>query len=80
MCLQVLRESVDIPAMKKWQSEEEMNAELRRIAGEMRQLKEELRGYISGESTYHRRGLALPTQGDRTLRAQRSDDKHQPRG
>jgi hypothetical protein len=80
MSLQVRRGPVDIPAMTKWQSEAEMNAELRRIASEMRELKEELRSYISGESPYHRRGPALPIDDDRKLRGVGPDDDQQPRG
>ena len=52
----------------KWQSEDEMNAELRRITNEMRQLKEELRSYIPGESRLHRRQPTLPTDDERKLR------------
>jgi hypothetical protein len=66
MCLKIQCESADTPAMRKWQSEAEMNAELRRMASEMRQLKEELRSYIAGESAC-RRGQ-LPTEDDRKLR------------
>ena len=73
MCLQVHHAPVENRAMEtsKWQSEAEMNAELRRMADEMRQLNEQLRSYISGESEY-RRGPALPTDDERKLR--RVDD------
>jgi hypothetical protein len=57
----------------KWQSEAEMNAELRRIASEMRQLKEELRNYIPGEARRQRRVPALPTEDERRLRSLADD-------
>ena len=78
MCLQVHKEPVENPAMTKWQSEAEMNAELRRIANEMRQAKEELRSYISGESEL-RRGPTLPTEDERKLRRIDEDREKQPR-
>jgi hypothetical protein len=52
----------------KWLSEDEMNAEIRRITDEMRQLKEELRNYMPGDSRMHRRQPALPTDDERRLR------------
>jgi hypothetical protein len=64
--------------MTKWQSEAEMNAELRRIANEMRQVKEEFRSYISGESEF-RRGPTLPTEDERKLRRIDQDRKKEPR-
>ena len=67
MGLQVPGPPDDILVMRKWQTEDEMNAELRRIAHEMRQLKEELRSYIAGASTYHY-GAVLPSEEDRRLR------------
>ena len=78
MCLQVHEEPVENPAMTKRQSEAEMNAELRRIANEMRQVKEELRSYISGESEL-RRGPTLPTELERKLRRIDEDRQKQPR-
>ena len=78
MCLQVHEETVENPDMTKRQSEAEMNAELRRIANEMRQTKEELRSYISGESEL-RGGPTLPTELERKLRRIVEDRQKHPR-
>jgi hypothetical protein len=72
MCLQGHSRPTDTCFMKKWQSEEEMNAELRRIASEMRQIKEELRGYMPGH-TRTPKLPALPTEEERKLRPVEDD-------
>jgi hypothetical protein len=74
MCLLVSGGTADICFMKKWQSEEEMNAELRRIAREMRQIKEELRGDMPGH-TRTPKLPALPTEDERRLRPVEADDR-----
>ena len=53
---------------RKWQTEAEMNAELRRIADETRQLREEMRAFLP-PLPRHRRTPELPTDEDRRLRA-----------
>jgi hypothetical protein len=55
--------------MRKWQTEEQMNAELRRIASEMRQLREELRDYMPSERINYRKSPILPTEDERKLRS-----------
>ena len=48
--------------MSKWESEADMNAELRRIAHDTRQLKEELQGFLLPR-------LAVPVRENQTYPA-----------
>ena len=59
---------------RKWETEEEMNAELRRMAREMRHLKEELRGAGSRRQRYPKSQQALPTADERKLRSSATED------
>jgi hypothetical protein len=71
--LQKRKGSVDTTGMK-WQSEAEMSEELRRIASEMRQFREELRSYLPGEARRQRRPPSLPieTSGGRAGPAEKN--------
>jgi len=61
---------------RKWQSEEEMNAELRRIADETRRLRDEMRAYLP-HSPKPRRTPELPTDEDRRLRPLDDEDEEE---
>lgn len=61
----------------KWESEDEMNEGLRRIAREMRQLREELRSQTPGDTRY-RSAPVLPTDGERRPRPLDDDESIPP--
>ena len=57
---------------KKWESEAEMKAELRRIARETRELKEELRGSLSRQKSYQQ--VVQTDDDERKLRLLATDE------
>ena len=56
----------------KWESEDEIHADLRRLTDEMRRLREELR---NREVPRYRRVPVMPTEDERRLRPTRYEDE-----